>query len=86
MSRSTHQEAGGLAEAGPAVGLEGEEAGRRNWLVGIDHLLGPSSTAHIVFDFACSGVGTAACGPGVLPKYQLPAQNFSGQVLFEFES
>jgi len=39
-----------------------------------------------VFDFACSGVGTAACGPGVLPKYQLPAQNFSGQVLFEFES
>ncbi len=51
-----------------------------------DHLLGPSSTAHIVFDFACSGVGTAACGPGVLPKYQLPAQNFSGQVLFEFES
>jgi beta-galactosidase len=51
-----------------------------------DHLLGGSSTAHIVFDFACSGVGTAACGPGVLPKYQLPAQNFSGQVLFEFES
>jgi beta-galactosidase len=51
-----------------------------------DHLLGDSSTAHIVFDFACSGVGTAACGPGVLPKYQLPAQNFSGQVLFEFES
>jgi len=51
-----------------------------------DHLLGPSSTAHIVFDFACSGVGTAACGPGVLPKYQLPAQNFSGQVLFEFDS
>jgi beta-galactosidase len=51
-----------------------------------DHLLGDSSTAHIVFDFACSGVGTAACGPGVLPQYQLPAQNFSGQVLFEFES
>ena len=51
-----------------------------------DHLLGPSSTAHIVFDFACSGVGTAACGPGVLPKYQLPAQDFSGQVLFEFDS
>ncbi len=48
-----------------------------------DHLLGASSTAHIVFDFACSGVGTAACGPGVLPKYQLPAQNFSGQVFFE---
>ena len=51
-----------------------------------DHFLGASSTAHIVFDFACSGVGTAACGPGVLPKYQLPAQNFSGQVLFEFAS
>lgn len=48
-----------------------------------DHLLGASSTAHIVFDFACSGVGTAACGPGVLPKYQLPAQNFSGQIFFE---
>jgi beta-galactosidase len=50
-----------------------------------DHLLGASSTAHIVFDFVCSGVGTAACGPGVLPKYQLPAQNFSGHVLFEFD-
>jgi len=48
-----------------------------------DHLLPQSSTSHVVFDFACSGIGTAACGPGVLPKYWLPAQAISGQVIFE---
>lgn len=48
-----------------------------------DHLLPVSTSCHVVIDFACSGVGTAACGPGVLPKYQLPAQRVSGQVFFE---
>jgi beta-galactosidase len=48
-----------------------------------DHLLPASDSSHVVIDFACSGVGTAACGPGVLPKYRLPAQQISGQVLFE---
>ena len=48
-----------------------------------DHLLPASDSSHVVIDFACSGVGTAACGPGVLPKYRLPAQRVSGQVLFE---
>ena len=47
-----------------------------------DHLLPKTDSAHVVFDFACSGVGTAACGPGVLPEYQLPAQHVSGRVLF----
>ena len=48
-----------------------------------DNLLPASDSSHVVIDFACSGVGTAACGPGVLPKYRLPAQKISGQVLFE---
>lgn len=48
-----------------------------------DHLLPKTDSAHVVFDFACSGVGTAACGPGVLPEYQLPAQHVSGRVLFQ---
>lgn len=47
-----------------------------------DHLLPQSSTTNVVIDFACSGVGTAACGPGVLPKYRLPAQKVSGKVQF----
>lgn len=47
-----------------------------------DHLLPDSDRAHIVIDFACSGVGTAACGPGVLARYRLPAQPISGCVVF----
>ena len=48
-----------------------------------DHLLPASDSSHVVIDFACSGVGTAACGPGVLPKYRLPAQSVLGNVIFE---
>ena len=51
-----------------------------------DHLLPASKEAHIVIDFACSGVGTAACGPGVLAKYRLPAQPVTGQVAFRVAS
>lgn len=47
-----------------------------------DDLLPESHTAHIAIDFACSGVGTAACGPGVLPAYKLPAREVSGSVSF----
>jgi beta-galactosidase len=51
-----------------------------------DHLLPASDSAHIVIDFACSGVGTAACGPGVLAKYRLPAQSVTGQLFFELQN
>ena len=47
-----------------------------------DHLLPESKEANIVIDFACSGVGTAACGPGVLPAYRLPSQEVRGRVTF----
>lgn len=51
-----------------------------------DHLLPATDSAHIVIDFACSGVGTAACGPGVLAKYRLPAQSVTGQLFFELKN
>lgn len=35
--------------------------------------LRPDGRTHVVLDARQSGVGTAACGPGVLPKYQLSA-------------
>jgi beta-galactosidase len=47
-----------------------------------DHLLPESKTSNVVIDFASSGVGTAACGPGVLPQYRLPAQPVIGRVVF----
>jgi beta-galactosidase len=48
-----------------------------------DHLLPDSETTHVVIDFACSGVGSASCGPGVLPAYQLPAQEVRGSITFD---
>lgn len=47
-----------------------------------DHLLPTTNQANVVFDFACSGVGTAACGPGVLPAYRLPAKPVQGRITF----
>lgn len=47
-----------------------------------DHLLPETSSKNVVVDFACSGVGSAACGPGVLPKYRLPATRVSGHIFF----
>ena len=47
-----------------------------------DHLLPDSSSSNVVIDFACSGVGTAACGPGVLAQYRLPSQPVVGRVVF----
>jgi len=51
-----------------------------------DHLLRSDGALHVNVDFAVSGVGTAACGPGVLPEYRLLAQPVSGSVLFSIVS
>ena len=51
-----------------------------------DHLLRSDGTLHVNIDFAVSGVGTAACGPGVLPEYRLVARPVSGSVLFSIAS
>lgn len=37
---------------------------------------------HVVLDLAQFGVGTAACGPGVLPDYHLPAQRLDVRLRF----
>jgi len=47
-----------------------------------DHLLVPDARTHIVLDLAQHGAGTAACGPGVLPQYQLHAQPLRGVLEF----
>jgi beta-galactosidase len=36
--------------------------------------LHPDGRTHLSIDVARSGVGTATCGPGVLPRYRVPAQ------------
>lgn len=36
--------------------------------------LTPDGQTHVTIDLAQSGVGTATCGPGVLPRYRLPAR------------
>ena len=45
-----------------------------------DHLLESDGRTHIVLDLAQSGVGTGACGPGVLQRYQLPARRVLGEL------
>lgn len=47
-----------------------------------DHLLVRDARTHIVLDLAQHGAGTAACGPGVLPQYQLHAQPLRGVLEF----
>ena len=47
-----------------------------------DHLLGRDARTHIVLDLAQHGAGTAACGPGVLPQYQLHARPLRGVLEF----
>lgn len=51
-----------------------------------DHLLRADGALHVNVDFAVSGVGTAACGPGVLLEYRLVARPVSGSVLFSIAS
>jgi len=47
-----------------------------------DHVLESDGRTHVVLDLAQSGAGTGACGPGVLPRYQLPAQHVVGDMVF----
>lgn len=47
-----------------------------------DHLLAGDGRTHVVLDLAQTGVGTAACGPGLLPDYLLPARPTRGSLLF----
>lgn len=46
-----------------------------------DELRGDGHT-HVVIDLVRAGVGTARCGPGVLPAYRLPARDVSGGIRF----
>lgn len=45
-----------------------------------DDALVDDGRTHVILDLARAGVGTAACGPGVLPEYRLPAQHVRGTV------
>ncbi len=47
-----------------------------------DHLLRADGRTHVVLDLAQHGVGSAACGPGVLPPYQLTARTVRGSIRF----
>ncbi|TXK18768.1 glycoside hydrolase family 2 TIM barrel-domain containing protein [Homoserinibacter sp. GY 40078] len=47
-----------------------------------DHLLRTDGRTHVVLDLAQEGVGTAACGPGPLPAYRLPARALRGAFTF----
>jgi beta-galactosidase len=47
-----------------------------------DHLLSADGRTHVVVDLAQAGVGTAACGPGPLPAYRLPARRIRGTMRF----
>lgn len=47
-----------------------------------DALLVDDGLTHVVLDLATSGVGTGACGPGVLAPYRLPAHEVRGSFRF----
>lgn len=47
--------------------------------------LRPDGRTHISIDLAQSGVGTASCGPGILPRYRLTARALSISLLLEHE-
>ena len=47
-----------------------------------DHLLRGDGRTHVVLDLAQHGVGTAACGPGVLPQYRLGAREVRASIRF----
>lgn len=48
-----------------------------------DWKLRPDGRTHISIDLAQSGVGTATCGPGILPRYRLTARPLSISLLLE---
>jgi len=41
---------------------------------------------HVVLDVAQNGVGSAACGPGVLPQYRLSARQVRASIRFVTET
>ncbi|WP_036319930.1 glycoside hydrolase family 2 TIM barrel-domain containing protein [Microbacterium indicum] len=45
--------------------------------------LAADGRTHVSIDLAQSGVGTASCGPGVLPEYRLDARSFRTSLVFE---
>lgn len=47
-----------------------------------DDELESDGRTHVVLDLVRAGVGTARCGPGVLPAYRLPAQTVTGGIRF----
>lgn len=47
-----------------------------------DDALREDGRTHVVLDLARSGVGTARCGPGVLPAYRLRAEPVRGSLTF----
>lgn len=50
-----------------------------------DHLLPDDDRTHVVLDLAQHGVGSAACGPGVLPDYRLTARTVRGSIRFTLD-
>lgn len=47
-----------------------------------DDALHGDGRTHVVLDLVQAGVGTAACGPGVLPAHRLRARRITGSLLF----
>ncbi|WP_420820305.1 glycoside hydrolase family 2 TIM barrel-domain containing protein [Specibacter cremeus] len=80
-----------LALRGPAGGLEfrGEDFGftARPWsqaaLAAANHTpdLVPDGFVHLTLDALVHGIGTASCGPGVLPRYRLAPQEAEFRVV-----
>ncbi|MFS0912242.1 glycoside hydrolase family 2 TIM barrel-domain containing protein [Microbacterium sp. 179-I 3D2 NHS] len=46
------------------------------------HELQPDGHCHLIIDLAQHGVGSAACGPGVLPPYRLAPREVQGTLAF----
>jgi beta-galactosidase len=77
-------------EAGSGLRFEGEptfEFTARRWttedLDAARHTadLTPRDAVYVNLDLAQHGIGTASCGPGVLPQYYLPARSATLQVV-----
>lgn len=72
---------GGSTDAGVAITVSPWD---RRTLADTTHasLLPAPTATHLSIDIAQSGVGTATCGPGVLPRYRVPAFAASVRLLF----
>ncbi|MBT2517468.1 DUF4981 domain-containing protein [Streptomyces sp. ISL-90] len=79
-----------LTASQTALQIDGHELAfsARPWsdaaLEAADHLeqLRPDESTHVHLDFARHGIGTAACGPDVLPPYRLTPAPYSYAVTF----